>query len=196
VGLLQPRPVEIDIYGRRTDSACFNHPDYRAHLTGKIESVLAGYPNDVDGITWGCERMSPLDNMIGGGWATAGISCFCPFCRAKAKERGISVERAKEGYLKLDTLFRAAQKHQRPNDGYFVSFWRIVFQYLEILAWHTLWNDSYHEVRAELYGTAKTIAPKKPFGFHIVQNITFSPFYSAVENYGKLKDYADFLKIA
>jgi hypothetical protein len=140
--------------------------------------------------------MSPLDNMIGGGWATAGISCFCPFCRAKAKERGISVERAKEGYLKLDTLFRAAQKHQRPNDGYFVSFWRIVFQYLEILAWHTLWNDSYHEVRAELYGTAKTIAPKKPFGFHIVQNITFSPFYSAVENYGKLKDYADFLKIA
>jgi hypothetical protein len=188
--------AEIDIDGRRTDSACFNHPDYRAHLIGKVESVLAGYPNNVDGITWGCERMGPLDNMIGGGWATAGISCFCPFCRAKAKERGISVERAKEGYLKLDTLFREAQKHQRPNDGYFVTFWRILLEYPEILAWHTLWNDSYHEVRAELYGTAKTIAPKKPFGFHIVQNVTFSPFYSAVEDYGKLKNYADFLKIA
>ena len=193
--------AEIDIYGRigsllEVDSACFNHPDYRSHLIGKVESVLAGYPNDVDGITWGCERMGPLDNMIGGGWATAGISCFCSFCQAKGKDRGISVERAKEGYVNLDRLFRAAQKHQRPNDGYFVTFWRILLEYPEILSWHTLWNDSYHEVRAELYGTAKTIAPKKPFGFHVVQNVTFSPFYSAVEDYGRLKDYADFLKIA
>jgi len=88
--------AKIDIYGRRTDSACFNNPDYRAHLTGKIESLLFGYPNEVDAIAWVCERMGPLDNMIGGGWATAGIS----------------VDRAKQGYMKLDTPFRAAQKQQ------------------------------------------------------------------------------------
>lgn len=188
--------AEIDVYGRRTDSACFNHPDYRAHLTGKIESLLSGYPNDVDAIAWGCERMGPLDNMIGGGWATVGISCFCPYCRAKARERDISVERAKAGYLKLDALFRKAAGKQRVEDGFFVTFWRILLEYPEILAWHSLWNDSYHEVRAELYGTAKTLAPKKPFGFHIVQNVTFSPFYSAVEDYGRIKDCADFIKIA
>ena len=34
--------AEIDVYGRRTDSACFNHPDYRAHLTGKIEFAAGG----------------------------------------------------------------------------------------------------------------------------------------------------------
>jgi hypothetical protein len=188
--------AEIDVYGKRTDSACWNHPNYRAQLTGRIESYLSGYPSEVDGIIWGCERMGPLDNMIGGGWATTGISCFCGYCRAKARERDISVERAQRGFIKLDELFQAAGREQRPADGYFVTFWRILLEYPEVLAWHSLWNDSYHEIRAELYGTAKSIAPQKPFGFHIVQNVTFSPFYSAVDDYAKIRDYTDFIKIA
>lgn len=188
--------AEIDVYGRRTTSACFNHPNYRAHLTGKIESYLSQYPTEVRGIMWGCERMGPIDNMIGGGWATTGISCFCSFCCAKARARGISVARARQGYMNLDKLFRAAGEHERPADGYFVVFMRTLFEYPEILSWHSLWNDSYHEVRSELYGTAKAIAPEKPFGFHIMQNVTFSPFYSAIDDYARLADYADFLKIA
>jgi hypothetical protein len=188
--------AEIDVYGRRTTSACFNNPNYRAHLTGKIESYLSQYSTQVDGIMWGCERMGPIDNMIGGGWATTGISCFCSFCCAKARARGISPERAKQGYIKLDKLFHSATEHRRPSDGYFVVFMRTLFEFPEILSWHSLWNDSYHEVRAELYGTAKSIAPHKPFGFHMVQNITFSPFYSAVDDYSKIADYTDFMKIA
>jgi hypothetical protein len=187
---------EIDVYGKRTDSACWNHPNYRAQLTGRVESYLSQYPNEVAGIMWGCERMGPLDNLIGGGWSTKGISCFCEFCCAKGRARGISSERAKLGLIQLDELFKAAGKHKRPNDGYFVTFWRTLLEYPEILSWHSLWNDSYHEVRAELYGTAKTLAPKKPFGFHIVQNVTFSPFYSAVDDYAKIKNYSDFIKIA
>jgi hypothetical protein len=73
---------------------------------------------------------------------------------------------------------------------------RTLFEYPEILAWNMLWHDSYHEVRGELYGTAKSIAPKKPFGFHVVQNTTFSPFYSAADDYAKLAQNADFLKVA
>ncbi len=188
--------AEIDVYGRRTDSACWNHPDYRAHLTGKVESCLAQYPDQVAGMAWGCERMGPLDNMIGGGWATVGISCFCPFCCAKARDRGISTERARQGFIQLDTLFRSAQNHERPTDGCFVSFWRTILQYPETLSWQAMWTDSYHEVRAQLFGTAKALAPKKPFGFHIVQNVTFSPFYSASEDYAKIANYADFIKIA
>lgn len=188
--------AEVDVYGRRTSSACFNHPDYKAHLTGKIECYLSQYPSEVDGIMWGCERMGPIDNMIGGGWATTGISCFCDFCTAKGRAGGISVERAKFGYMQLDQLFQAAAKHQRPSDGFFVVFLRTLFEYPEILSWNMLWNDSYHKVRSQLYGTAKAIAPKKPFGFHMVQNITFSPFYSAVDNYAEVAEYADFLKIA
>ena len=187
---------EIDVYGKRTDSACWNHPNYRAQLTGRIESYLSGYPSEVDGIIWGCERMGPLDNMIGGGWATTGISCFCSYCRARARTRDISVERAQQGFIKLDQLFQAASKKQRSADGYFVTFWRILLEYPEVLAWHSLWNDSYHEVRSELYGTAKALSPQKPFGFHMVQNITFSLFYSAVDGYAKVKGYSDFIKIA
>jgi hypothetical protein len=188
--------AEIDVYGVRTANACFNHPEYRAFLTGKIESLLSGYASDIDGIAWGCERMGPMNNMIGGGWTTKGISCFCGFCQAKGRERGISVERAKEGYRQLDKLFGAAAKDERPSDGYFVSFWRLLLQYPEILSWETLWNDSYHEVRAEVYGTGKAIAPEKPFGFHIQQNQTFSPFYRAEEDFSETRHYSDFLKLA
>ena len=62
-----PRLGEIDLNGRRTTNPCFNNPDYRAYLSGKIESLLIGYPDEVDGIAWGCERMGPLDSMIDGG---------------------------------------------------------------------------------------------------------------------------------
>jgi hypothetical protein len=188
--------TEIDVYGRRTTSPCFNHPDYRAFLTGKIESLLIGYAGLIDGIAWGCERMGPFQNMIGGTWTTQGISCFCEHCRAKARERGVSVERAQAGYRKLDELWRASAKDQRPVDGYFVSFWRLLLDYPEILSWEKLWTDSYHEVRSELYGAGKAIAPEKPFGFHIMQNMTFSPFYQAEEDYSKTKDYTDYLKLA
>jgi hypothetical protein len=188
--------AEIDIYGRRTTSPCFNHPDYRAHLTGKVESVLGGYSSLVDGFAWGCERMGPLQNLIGGGWSTRGLCCFCRFCQAKGRDLGISVDRARTGYRKLDELFNAGADEKGPMDGYFVTFWRLLLEYPEILSWESLWTDSYHEVRAEVYGTGKALAPEKPFGFHIMQNMTFSPFYRAEEDYSKTKDYSDFLKLA
>jgi len=188
--------AEIDIYGRPTSSACFNHPDYKGHLTGKIESLLSGYPSEVSGIMWGCERMGPLDNMLGGGFSRPFITCFCQFCQAKAREMDISFVRARRGYLKLDELFQAGRNGDRPADGFFVSFWRTLLEFPEILSWQSLWMSSYEETRSELYGMAKVLAPEKPFGFHIQQNITFSPFYRAADDYAKLKEYADFIKIA
>jgi hypothetical protein len=185
--------AEVDVYGRRTTAPCFNHPDYRAFLSGKIESLLSGYPSEVDGIAWGCERMGPLDNLIGGG---STISCFCRYCQARAREQGISVARAQRGYRELGQLFRATAQEQRPADGYFVSFWRILLNYPEVLSWETLWTVSFQEVQAELYGMGKAIAPQKPFGFHIMQSMTFSPFYRAEEDYTKRRNYADFLKLA
>ena len=188
--------LEVDLHGRRNIGPCFNHPDYRAHLLGKVQSYLCQYPSEVAGIAFGCERQGPLQNMIGGIWSADYVSCFCEHCQAKARARGISTERAKEGYRRLQSLFSAAASDQRPVDGYFVSFWRLLLDYPEILSWEKLWTDSYHEVRAEVYGAAKAIAPEKPFGFHIMQNMTFSPFYRAEEDYAETRNYADFLKIA
>ncbi|HEX4064858.1 MAG TPA: twin-arginine translocation signal domain-containing protein [Acidobacteriaceae bacterium] len=184
---------EIDVYGRRTNAACFNNPDYQAFLRGKVESLLLGYPSEVDGIAWGSERMGPLDYMIAG----EGLAvCFCPFCQAKGRAQGISVERAQTGYRELTALFDTYKRDQRPDDGYFVTFLRMLLRYPEILAWETLWMDSFQGVQAQLYGMAKAIAPEKPFGFHLMQNMTFNPFYRAEEDYTRRRNYADFFKIA
>lgn len=185
--------AEIDVYGRRTARPCFNNPDYRAFLSGKIESLLLGYPSEVDGVAWGSERMGPLENLIE---RSVPATCFCQFCQAKGRERGISMPRAQAGYLELAQLFQAASREQRPADGYFVTFWRILLKYPEILSWESLWTNSYQELEAELYGMGKAMAPEKPFGFHIMQSMTFSPFYKAEEDYTKRRNCADFLKPA
>ncbi len=187
------RVVEIDLHGRRTNIACFNNEDYRNFLFGKIEDLLKTYP-DLSGIAWGCERMGPLMNLIGGGWTTTYIGCFCPDCRRKAREREISVDRTRRGYQELERLFQATRRDERPTDGYFVSFWRLLLDYPEILAWEKLWTDSYHEIRSEIYGLAKAVAPEKPLGWHIMHNQTLSPFYRAEENYVETKRYSDFVK--
>lgn len=185
--------AEIDVYGRRTSRPCFNNPDYQAFLSGKVESLLLGYPSEVDGIAWGSERMGPFENMI----CNAGpISCFCRYCQAKARALGISVPRAKAGYRELEQLYQAAARNDRPTDGYFVSFWRLLLKYPEILSWESLWNNSFQEVQAQLYGMAKAIAPAKPFGFHLMQRMTFSPFFRAAVDYTKIRNFSDFFKVA
>jgi hypothetical protein len=183
--------MEVDVYGRRVNAACFNNEDFRNHLFGKIENYLKTYPG-VDGIAWGCERMGPLGNTL----LRGRTSCFCQDCQARGRERGISVERARRGYLELIRFFDAARQDQRPNDGYFVEFWRLLLDYPEILAWEKLWTDSYHDVRSQLYGIAKDIAPEKPFGWHIWHPATFDPFYRAEENYAVTARYADYFKPA
>ena len=185
--------AEVDMDGRRTTNPCFNHPDFQAYLSGKVESLLGGYASEVDGIAWGCERIGPLDGMIGG---SANATCFCRYCQAKAREQGISVARAQAGYRELGQLFQASGKEQAPVDGYFVSFWRLLLKYPEILSWESLWTDSFQQVQADLYSLAKAIAPQKPFGFHLLQTMTFSPFSRAEEDYTKRRNYADFLKLA
>jgi hypothetical protein len=84
----------------------------------------------------------------------------------------------------------------KPTDGTFVTFWRLLSQYPEILGWEKLWTDSYHEIRAEVYRIAKSIAPEKPLGFHILHQATLSPFYRSEEDYAETANYADFVKPA
>ncbi len=187
------RVLEVDLYGRRTNTPCFNNEDYRGHLFGKIEDYLKTFP-ELSGIAWGCERMGPLMNMIGGGWTTPFVTCFCRDCERKARERGVSIDRARRGYMALDRLFQAARQDHRPSDGYFVTFWRTLLEYPEILEWEKLWTDSYHEIRSEIYGIAKAISPERPIGFHIMHNNTLSPFYRAEEDFSRTKDYADYVK--
>ena len=106
--------------------------------------------------------MGPFQNAIGGTWSTVGISCFCEHCRAKARERGISADRAQDRVSK--------PRRAVPRRGAGPAAGGRLLRHLlaaarwstrEILSWEKLWTDSYHEVRAELYGAAKAIAPRE-----------------------------------
>jgi hypothetical protein len=173
------------------------NPDFRNFLLGLTEDYCQSY--DIDGLMWGSERQGPLHNAISarhGGKADASrVTCFCELHQKAAKERGIDVKRARQGFAKLDEFIRAARANQRPNDGYFVEFWRLLLDYPELLAWEKLWTDGEQAIYADIYHTAKKSRPGVQVGFHIWHANSFSPFYRAEQNYAELARTADFLKI-
>jgi hypothetical protein len=191
------RLSEIDVYGRRTNQACLNHPEVRSFLRSLVEDYIKTY--EVDGLMWGSERQGPLNNAIGsrhGGFnGRATLTCFCNHCRAVGRERGIDVERARTGLIELDKFARAGSANQKPSDGYFVTFWRILLNYPEILAWEKLWTDGQQEIYGEIYGTAKGINNRVQVGWHIWHNNSFSPFFRAEQDYAKLRQVSDYLKV-
>jgi hypothetical protein len=187
---------EMDLQGRRASTLCPLHPDYREFLIGLTNDYCQSY--DLDGVMWGSERQGPLLNAIGakvGGGDPARVTCFCEFHQAAAKARGIDVARAKEGFAKLGKFINAAHAGQRPNDGYFVEFWRLLLEYPELLAWEKLWTDGKHAIYTDIYQAAKKSRAEVQVGFHIWQNNSFSPFFRAEQDYAAFAKVADFLKI-
>jgi hypothetical protein len=187
---------EMDLQGRRASTLCPLHPDYREFLIGLTSDYCQSY--DLDGVMWGSERQGPLLNAIGakvGGGDPARVTCFCEFHQAAAKARGIDALRAKEGFAKLGKFVNAMQAGQRPNDGYFVEFWRLLLEYPELLAWEKLWTDGKHAIYADVFNAAKKSRADVQVGFHIWHNNSFSPFFRAEQNYAEFAKVADFLKI-
>src|SRR5262249_2988362 len=111
------------------------------------------------------------------------------------KARGIDAGRAMEGYKKLAALVRDSRAGSRPNDGYFVSFWRLLVNYPELLAWEKLWNDGQKSTYGNIHRTAKSSRPEVAVGWHVWHNNSFSPFYRAEQDYAEFRNYSDFLKI-
>ncbi|MGH9352410.1 MAG: twin-arginine translocation signal domain-containing protein [Terriglobia bacterium] len=190
--------AEVDAYGRTTRRTCLNNPHVRELLVSLVEDWIKSY--DVDGIMWGSERQGPLNNAIerpamGGFGGGAQLVCFCPYCRKKGKERGIDVERAREGFKTLEQWVETVRGGHRPADGYFVTFWRVLANYPEIVAWEKLWTDNQHEVYGLLYGEVKSARPEIPIGWHLWHNNSFSPFCRAELDYRRFVGVSDFLKV-
>jgi hypothetical protein len=193
---------EVTLTGRPSTFACSRNPDTRHFWLGMVEDYLKSY--DVDGLMWGSERQGPLGNAIvanhGGVGAGGGIACFCQYCIAAAKQQGIDVERAKAGYTELaawaDSLRGTQQRPgTRPADGAFVTFWRLLTKYPEIMAWERLWNEALNDTYRDMYALAHSIAPNKGIGWHVWHNNSFSPFYRAEQDYAEFQKYSDFLKV-
>ncbi|MGC8791921.1 MAG: hypothetical protein ACP5U2_00850 [Bryobacteraceae bacterium] len=189
---------EVDLYGRRGSRTCLNHPDHRAFLTGIAEDWARSY--DIDGVMWGSERHGALGMALGashGGRSSdpSRVGCFCPHCEKKARERGIAVERVKQGYRVLEDYVRSSRAGRRPVDGYFVQFLRIIMRYPEILTWEQFFHDSLRECYRLIYQRVKSARPQALAGWHIWHNNSFSPFYRAQQDLRELAPFSDFLKI-
>jgi hypothetical protein len=192
------RLQEVTLSGKKTSTLCFHNPEVQAFWQALTEDYARSYP--VDGLMWGCERQGPLGNALGTshGGATrdpAEVACFCNFCQSEAKSRGIDVARAREGYTKLAALVRETRAGRRPSDGYFVSYWRLLVKYPELLAWEKLWNDGLESAYKNIYRQAKAVRPEILVGWHIWHNNSFSPFYRAEQDYADFRNYSDFLKV-
>ena len=189
--------TEVDLAGRRTNTLCLFHPDVRAFWTGLVTDISKSY--DIDGVLFFNERNGPLLNALGASHFqtidSTRATCFCEHHQREAKKMGINFERAKEGYNKLDQFIKASLKAQRPSDGYYVAFNRLLLNYPEIVAWDKLFDLGKHQVLEEVYTTVKGVKKDLQVGFHIEHVNSFNPFFRASRSYEELAQKADFLKV-
>jgi hypothetical protein len=187
---------EVELSGKNATTLCFNNPGYRNWLLGMVENWGRHY--EIDGIMWGSERQGAFSNMLGASHGSAEglkVTCFCSYCIAKAKARGIDPDRARAGFMAVQQLVEAGQKKARPTDGYYVTLWRILLRYPEVLAWEMLWTDSLRETYAAIYQKAKEVKPSLQVGWHIWHNNSFNPIYRAEQDLPAIAPHSDFLKI-
>jgi hypothetical protein len=190
---------EVDLYGRPARRMCMNNPYHRNFLLGLVEDYTRSY--DIDGIMWGSERHGALGTALGASHGGRGsnpgtVGCFCEFCEKKARQQGIvRVDRVKEGYKQLEQFVRATRSGKKPVDGSYVTFWRILMKYPEILAWEQFWHDALREVYSAMRDKARSIKPNIQVGWHIWHNNSFSPFYRAQQDIKELAKCSDFLKM-
>ena len=189
--------AEIDLYGRKTDSLCPFHPEVQAFWTGLVTDFCSSYP--IDGILFFNEHNGPLLNAIGASHFqqidSSRTTCFCEYHRQAAQQQGISFERARTGYQKLDQLVQTSLKGQRPSDGYYVEFQRLLLEYPEIIAWDRLFDQGKHQILSEVYASVKSVSQDMKLGFHIEHVNSFNPYFRATRSYEDLSSKADFLKV-
>ncbi|WP_214070786.1 hypothetical protein [Mucilaginibacter sp. dw_454] len=189
---------EVDLVGRKAKTTCLFNPNIRAFWTDLATDTCTSY--DLDGIVFFNERSGPLLNALGASHLVGTVdpsrsTCFCEYHQAAAKARGINFERTKEGYHKLDEFAKACQADQRPSDGYYVEFQRIMLEYPEIVAWDRLFDFGKHQIVDDVYKAVKALGKKQLVGLHIEHVNSFNPFFRATRDYEDLAKRVDFLKI-
>jgi hypothetical protein len=189
--------AEVDLQGRKSGAMCFFQPDVREFWKSVAVDLCSSYP--IDGVILFNERNGPLLNAIGVSHAqgidSAKVTCFCPYHQQAAKQQGIDFERAKEGYRQLDGFVQRSLNGERPSDGYYVEFERLLLRYPEIMAYNQLFDVGKSQILKDIHTAVKAIRQELEVGFHIEHTNSFNPLYRATRDYAELADMADFLKI-
>jgi hypothetical protein len=191
------RALEVDVHGKPGTRLCFRNPNTREFWLALVEDHLRY--GDLDGLMWGSERQGPLNNALGAshgeGARPARAACFCPHCLEAARQEGINADRARQGYLALERWIAGQAEGRKPADGAFITFWRILVEQPEVLAWERLWNEGLRDTYRAMYQKAHALAPSKPIGWHIWHTNSFAPFYRAEQDYSAFGKYSDYLKV-
>jgi hypothetical protein len=188
---------EVDLRGQKRNTLCLFNPNVRAFWTGLVTDLCTSY--DIDGILFFNERNGSLISALGASHsqsiASSRVTCFCEHHQRAAKEQGINFERAKQGYEMLDQFVQVSLKGQRPGDGYYVEFQRLLSEWPEIVAWDKLFDLGKHQVLAEVNAAVKAVRKNLQVGFHIEHVNSFNPYSRATRSYYDLATKSDFLKV-
>lgn len=186
---------QVGLDGRLKHTVCFNNPEFQGFLMGLIEDCTRSYP--IDGLLWRSEKTGPLTEVLGLAHNSKGggnPGCFCKFCRTRARKEGISVDRATKGYAALRSFAATGLSGERPVDGFYVTFWRILIEYPEILQWQRLFRDSLRDTYKAIYKKVKSIKPNLPVGWGFSSQQIYSHLYRADAELKALAGYTDFMK--
>jgi hypothetical protein len=189
--------METTLDGKRGQAMCFYKPAVQEFWKAVVTDICSSY--DIDGILFFNERNGPLTNTIGAnfdvGFNPSRITCFCDDHKRVAEAHHLDFERVKEGYRQLDRLVQQSLKGERPSDGYYVEFQRVILKYPEVVAYHQFFDDGKHEVLRHVRDAVKAVNGRLQVGFHIEHENSFNPFFRATRNYEDLAARADFLKV-
>jgi hypothetical protein len=185
--------VTRDVYGKATNVACWNHPEYRAWWNATVIDLFRTY--NLDGFQWGAERMGPLMNAILP-WNDAAPTCFCEHCVARGRAKGVDPERARTGFEELHVYVHGLMAGKpKAASGVFAGFVGIILRYPEILAWEYQYRQGREEVQADMYRAIKAIQPAADVGWHVDhQPSSWDLVYRAEMSYAEMAPYSDFIK--
>jgi hypothetical protein len=184
--------AEVDANGEKRNHVCFNHPEYIAYWASVIEDLVRSHPY-MHGFKFGQERGGPLLSSMG---SPKPAGCFCQHCLPLARKRGINIEKARDGLLAIQDFGNRIKAREKPVDGNFVSFFRLLTQYPDLLSWEQFWMDSREEQRKRIYTQIKGINPKVQVGWHICHGMTWDLITRATWDYSKMGAYSDWLSVA
>ncbi len=187
---------EVDMNGNITSKINLANPHYLEFMQALMQDCVESY--DIDGILWRTERPGPMADLLNVHHYKPRINApagFDEYNLQNATKKGIDVERVRQGFQRLIRYTENAQNGIAPLDGYYIEFWRILFEFPELLQWQQLSVENIRNMYRSLYDFTKSLNPELEVGWALSFKGIYNPFYRARQDLRELSNYSDFLKI-
>ncbi|NRA36500.1 MAG: hypothetical protein HRU15_00025 [Planctomycetes bacterium] len=179
---------EVNHAGEKLGTMCWNNPSYQQTWAGICAHIVS--TQAVAGIHFGAERSGPMSNVLTFG-RTKESCCFCKHCVQTANDKGINVERARQGFAALADLDSNAREHE----SRFLQMFRLLVLFPEVLAWQRLWVESRNNGFTAIRTAVKVANPDANVGFHIFQFSCSLDFFAAATcDYAEWASFSDHIK--